>query len=186
MCVCVCVLYVCVAVRMYVVGGGCPRRRRRRWGWCSRGKGGGPAAHAAARAAGRRRPGGCRRAAAAATPGLAPTAGCRRRRKLGPAVGRLLPPVLILHGTADKSVPMEVAVEFVAALKVGSGLRWAASCVCLLPPSACGWGGARAVERCGRVPGGRQAMRRPLLSGLRRVPGAACCHCFCTASRSRV
>ncbi|KAL4424612.1 hypothetical protein ABPG77_002230 [Micractinium sp. CCAP 211/92] len=38
-------------------------------------------------------------------------------RKLGPSVGRSLPPVLILHGTADKSVPMEIAVEFVAALK---------------------------------------------------------------------
>lgn len=40
-------------------------------------------------------------------------------RKVGESVGRHLPPVLILHGTADKSVPMEVAVEFVAALKVG-------------------------------------------------------------------
>jgi hypothetical protein len=42
-------------------------------------------------------------------------------------VGAALPRVLILHGTADKSVPMEIAIEFVAALKaswegrVGSG-----------------------------------------------------------------
>lgn len=42
------------------------------------------------------------------------------RSKLGAAVGRRLPPVLILHGTADKSVPMEIAIEFVAALKVGN------------------------------------------------------------------
>lgn len=54
---------------------------------------------------------------------VAPLPGCiRLRRKLGPAVGRSLPPVLILHGTADKSVPMEIAVEFVAALRV---------CVCV-------------------------------------------------------
>lgn len=39
-------------------------------------------------------------------------------RKLGTAVGSRLPPVLVLHGTVDKSVPMEIAVEFVAALKV--------------------------------------------------------------------
>ncbi|PRW45116.1 putative isoprenylcysteine alpha-carbonyl methylesterase ICMEL1 [Chlorella sorokiniana] len=40
-----------------------------------------------------------------------------RIRKLGAAVGRRLPPMLILHGTADRSVPMEIAIEFVAALK---------------------------------------------------------------------
>ena len=34
-----------------------------------------------------------------------------------PAAARL-PPVLLLHGTADKSVPMEIAVEFAAALQV--------------------------------------------------------------------
>jgi hypothetical protein len=38
-----------------------------------------------------------------------------------PHVGRKLPRFLILHGTVDKSVPMEVAVEFVTALKVCSG-----------------------------------------------------------------
>ena len=32
-------------------------------------------------------------------------------------MGAALPRVLILHGTADKSVPMEIAIEFVAALK---------------------------------------------------------------------
>lgn len=46
-----------------------------------------------------------------------PALGCS---KLGAAVGQRLPPMLILHGTADKSVPMEIAIEFVAALKV----RW--------------------------------------------------------------
>lgn len=42
--------------------------------------------------------------------------------KLGAAVASRLPPILILHGTADKSVPMEIAVEFVAALRVGWGV----------------------------------------------------------------
>lgn len=49
------------------------------------------------------------------------------RSKLGAAVGARLPPLLILHGTVDKSVPMEVAVEFVAALKVR-----AAACTAVL------------------------------------------------------
>lgn len=65
--------------------------------------------------------GGCRRGPAmrSAVPTTSATLGCLMlRRKLGPSVGRSLPPVLILHGTADKSVPMEIAVEFVAALKV--------------------------------------------------------------------
>ncbi|PSC67534.1 putative isoprenylcysteine alpha-carbonyl methylesterase ICMEL1 [Micractinium conductrix] len=45
-------------------------------------------------------------------------------RKLGAAVASRLPPILILHGTADKSVPMEIAVEFVAALReAGSPAR---------------------------------------------------------------
>jgi alpha-beta hydrolase superfamily lysophospholipase len=45
----------------------------------------------------------------------------RWRRKVGRAVGAALPKVLILHGTADKSVPMEIAIEFVAALKASCG-----------------------------------------------------------------
>ena len=63
-------------------------------------------------------------------PRHAPTHRHRRvRSKLGPPVARRLPPLLVLHGTADHSVPMEIAVEFVAALKVGAGwLELGVSC----------------------------------------------------------
>lgn len=44
------------------------------------------------------------------------------RRKLAPEVAAAIPPVLLMHGTADKTVPMEIAVEFVMALKVGLSL----------------------------------------------------------------
>ena len=46
---------------------------------------------------------------------------CCCRTALGRAVGPHLPPCLVLHGTADSSVPPEIAEQFVAALKVGVG-----------------------------------------------------------------
>ena len=49
---------------------------------------------------------------------LSPTLFARHR--LAPAAAAACPPMLILHGTADKSVPVEIAVEFVAALQVGA------------------------------------------------------------------
>lgn len=54
------------------------------------------------------------------------------RRKLPADVAERMPPMLLLHGTADKSVPMEIAVEFVMALKV---------CGCVGGYCICVWGG---------------------------------------------
>lgn len=45
---------------------------------------------------------------------LSPTYVTRRMSK---AVTGRIPPVLLMHGTADKTVPMEIAVEYVTALK---------------------------------------------------------------------
>ena len=43
----------------------------------------------------------------------------------------MLPPMLVLHGTADKSVPVEIAQEFVAALDV-SGSKACVRCECVV------------------------------------------------------